>query len=167
MTATVTPVISTPEINRPGVSAPDLGPAGLAARAKLLADHPEDWLDRVRLSPDGRWYERIHADGDHEVWVISWLPGQATGLHDHGGSSGAFAVALGVLEERDIASARTVTAGEVRQFGPGHLHDVGNASAAPAVSVHVYAPPLVTMRRYDLDDDGHVVESATETEVDW
>ena len=151
----------------PGISAPDLSPAGLATRAQLLAGHPEDWLERVRLSPDGRWYERVHADSDHEVWLISWLPGQATGLHDHGGSCGAFAVAFGALEERDITSVRAVGVGEVRQFGPGHLHDVRNTSTAPAISVHVYAPPLAMMRRYDLDDDGQVVELATETEVDW
>jgi predicted metal-dependent enzyme (double-stranded beta helix superfamily) len=185
----------------PDAGAPDFSPAGLAARAKALADHPEDWLHRVRLSLDGRWYERIHADADHEVWVISWLPGQGTGLHDHGGSRGAFAVALGALEEHNLTergvaqrhaaadehrneavqegqddpeereqvavAVRWVAAGEVRRFGPGHLHDVRNTSAGPAVSVHVYAPPLVSMRRYDLDEDGHVVEVATETEVNW
>jgi predicted metal-dependent enzyme (double-stranded beta helix superfamily) len=171
--------VTTPDFGAPDPGAPDFGPAGLVARAKVFADHPEEWLHRVRLSSYGRWYERIHADADHEVWVISWLPGQGTGLHDHGGSAGAFAVALGVLEEhgfvaehdvpeeRGAVTVRMVAGGEARGFGPGHLHDVRNTSAAPAVSVHVYAPPLVTMRRYDLDGDGQVVEAATETEVDW
>ena len=70
-----------------------LGARQLADVVRRLATTPADWLGRVRLNPEGRWYERIHLDDSHEVWVISWLPGQATGFHDHGGSAGAFAVA--------------------------------------------------------------------------
>ena len=67
-----------------------LGARQLADVVRRLATTPADWLGRVRLNPEGRWYERIHLDDSHEVWVISWLPGQGTGFHDHGGSAGAF-----------------------------------------------------------------------------
>jgi hypothetical protein len=30
-----------------------------------------------------RWYQRVTCDDDHEVWLLSWLPGR-TGFHDHG-----------------------------------------------------------------------------------
>ena len=70
-----------------------LGARQLADVVRRLAANPAEWLGRVRLNPEGRWYERIHLGDGHEVWVISWLPGQATGFHDHGGSAGAFAVA--------------------------------------------------------------------------
>jgi predicted metal-dependent enzyme (double-stranded beta helix superfamily) len=166
-TTATTPGNGVPAIHAPEAGAPELGPAALAARARALADHPEEWLHRVRLSSDGRWYERVHLDNDHEVWLISWLPGQSTGFHDHGGASGAFAVALGSLEEHDVAAARTVACGVTRQFGPGYVHDVRNTSAAPAVSVHVYAPPLSEMRRYDLAEDGRLVELVTESAADW
>lgn len=144
-----------------------LGPAALAERARALAEHPEEWLHRVRLSPDGRWYERIHADAEHEVWVISWLPGQSTGLHDHGDSAGAFAVALGALREYRPRGARAVDTGESRTFGPGYIHDVRNESTAPAVSVHVYSPPLSVMNRYDVDAAGALVELTAESATDW
>ena len=65
-----------------------LGARQLADVVQRLAANPADWIARVRLNPAGRWYERIHLDDSHEVWVISWLPGQATGFHDHGGSAG-------------------------------------------------------------------------------
>ena len=58
-----------------------LGARQLADVVRRLAASPADWLVRVRLNPEGRWYERIHLDDSHEVWVISWLPGQATGFH--------------------------------------------------------------------------------------
>ena len=84
-----------------------LGARQLGDVVRRLAASPADWLTRVRLNPEGRWYERIHLDDSHEVWVISWLPGQATGFHDHGGSAGAFAVVWGTLVERRVVGART------------------------------------------------------------
>ena len=44
------------------------------------------WLDRVRLRAEHRWYERVYQAADHDIWVISWMPGQSTGFHDHGES---------------------------------------------------------------------------------
>jgi mannose-6-phosphate isomerase-like protein (cupin superfamily) len=140
--------------------------ARLTEIAESLAERPEEWLHRVRLSADGRWYERLHSDEDHEVWLISWLPGQATGFHDHGESEGAFCVALGTLEEHGVTAERTVAAGESWGFGRDYIHDVRNTSAAPAVSVHVYSPPLSSMRRYELAAEGLVEVSVEQTE-DW
>jgi mannose-6-phosphate isomerase-like protein (cupin superfamily) len=140
--------------------------AELTDWARALAAHPGEWLSRVRLSAEGRWYERIHRGDGHEIWLISWLPEQGTGFHDHGQSAGAFAVALGSLEEHDIAGARSVHAGQVRGFGPGYIHDVRNAASAPAVSVHVYSPPLAVMNRYERTDSGFV-QRATEDATEW
>src|SRR5580693_8287892 len=60
----------------------------------------DGWLDRVRLRTEHRWYERLYLGSDYDIWAISWMPGQSTGFHDHGVSSGAFVVATGILEEQ-------------------------------------------------------------------
>jgi predicted metal-dependent enzyme (double-stranded beta helix superfamily) len=141
-----------------------LGTRELADVVRRLAASPVDWLARVRLNPEGRWYERIHLDDSHEEWVFSWLPGQATGFHDHGGSAGAFAVVWGTLTERRVVGgtltgqvlARPVGAGGARAFGPRYIHDVRNAASAVAVSVHAYSPPLPRMTRYELTPAGLV-----------
>jgi predicted metal-dependent enzyme (double-stranded beta helix superfamily) len=152
-----------------------LGARQLADVVRRLAASPAEWLTRVRLNPAGRWYERIQLDDSHEVWVISWLPGQATGFHDHGGSAGAFAVVWGTLTERRISGgvttgqvlAKPVTAGGSRAFGPRYIHDVRNAaSSAVAVSVHAYSPPLPAMTRYDLTPGG-LVKLETEAAAAW
>lgn len=151
-----------------------LGARQLADVALHLAGSPADWIARVRLNTAGRWYERIHLDDNYEVWVISWLPGQATGFHDHGGSAGAFAVVFGTLMERTVTGAATtgqvlakpVGAGDSRAFGPRYIHDVRNDAAAVAVSVHAYSPPLPQMTRYDLTAGG-LVKLATEAAVAW
>jgi len=152
-----------------------LGARQLANVVRRLAGSPADWLGRVRLNPEGRWYERIHLDDSHEVWVISWLPGQFTGFHDHGGSAGAFAVVWGTLMERRVVGATTtgqvlakpVGAGGARAFGPRYIHDVRNAAAsAVAVSVHAYSPPMPQMTRYDLTPGG-LVKLYTEGAAAW
>ncbi len=152
-----------------------LGTRQLADVVRRMAANPADWLARVRLNPAGRWYERIHLDDSHEVWVISWLPGQATGFHDHGGSAGAFAVVWGTLMERRVAGAvmtgpllaKPVGAGGLRSFGPRYIHDVRNAAAAAvAVSVHTYSPPMPQMTRYDLTPEG-LVKLGTEGAAGW
>jgi predicted metal-dependent enzyme (double-stranded beta helix superfamily) len=152
-----------------------LGARQLADVVRRLAASPAQWLPRVRLNPDGRWYERIHIGDSHEVWVISWLPGQATGFHDHGGSAGAFAVVWGTLTEHRLAGgvttgqvlAKPVGAGSSRAFGPRYIHDVRNAStSAVAVSVHAYSPPLPEMTRYELTPSG-LVKQATEVAAAW
>jgi predicted metal-dependent enzyme (double-stranded beta helix superfamily) len=142
-----------------------LSPRELAEEVHRISASPREWMSRVRLSAEGRWYERIHIDQTYEVWLISWLPGQATGFHDHGGSSGAFSVVWGTLEEHQAGTARrvhavtaaSITAGRVRSFGPEFIHDVRNTSEAVAVSVHAYSPPLAEMTRYDLTPGGLVM----------
>jgi predicted metal-dependent enzyme (double-stranded beta helix superfamily) len=138
----------------------------LAEVVRSFAANPRDWIARVRLDAEGRWYEQIHASEAYDVWVITWHPGQATGFHDHGRSAGAFTVAWGALEEDHDGTAETVAVGSSRAFRPGFVHNVRNASAAPVVSVHAYSPPLAKMTRYEFTADG-LVARGTETEANW
>ena len=112
----------------------------------------DEWMDKVRLRAERRWYERLYHGPDHDIWVISWLPGQSTGFHDHGTSSGAFVVATGILEEhRPDERTRVIHPGKPRAFGADYTHDVRNVSLAPAISIHAYSPPLSEMNEYELD----------------
>lgn len=80
------------------------------------------------------------------------MPGQSTGFHDHGPSSGAFVVATGVLEEhRPGEPTLVIPAGNCRAFGPDYAHDVRNGFVAPAITIHAYSPPLTEMNEYELD----------------
>ena len=113
----------------------------------------EGWMDRVRLRTEDRWYERAYHGPDQDIWIISWMPGQSTGFHDHGESAGAFIVATGVLEEHRPGERPTsISAGQSRSFPTGYAHDVRNTSVAPAVSIHAYSPPLTEMNEYDVKE---------------
>jgi rhodanese-related sulfurtransferase len=112
----------------------------------------DGWIDKVRLRAEQRWYERLYHGPDYDIWVISWLPGQSTGFHDHGASAGAFVVATGILEEHSPGErTRVIHPGKPRAFGPDYAHDVRNVSLAPAISIHAYSPPLSDMNEYELD----------------
>jgi predicted metal-dependent enzyme (double-stranded beta helix superfamily) len=134
--------------------------AQLSQIALRIADHPGQWLSLVRYDAGRRWYQRLVRDDVHEIWLLSWLPGQQTGFHDHGPSAGAFAVARGFLRERAAPggrpepSGRPLAPGAVGAFGPQYVHDVRNESAWPAVSIHAYSPPLSSMRRYGIAAGG-------------
>lgn len=133
----------------------------------------KEWAGRVIFDADQHWYQRLELTGDYEIWLLSWLPGQHTGFHDHGGACGAFEVVRGELREtlarpgRHWARGRTAGAGTVTTFGAGHVHDVGNASRAPAISVHAYAPPLTAMRRYEMTPSGLSLVRTDVVEQDW
>ena len=79
-----------------------LSPSRLAVLAQAAAAR-HDWASQVRYDQDERWYQRLEQGDNHEVWLLSWLPGQRTGFHDHWGSAGAFAVVHGELREYTTA----------------------------------------------------------------
>jgi len=134
---------------------PAAGSRELSRIAAQLVAQPSLWRPHVRYEESGRYYTRVAGDESYEAWLLTWLPGQATGLHDHGGSSGAFVVVTGTLTETTVAPSgahevvRLLAPPRVRTFGGAHVHDVANRGNVPAISLHVYAPALKTMRRYE------------------
>jgi rhodanese-related sulfurtransferase len=118
------------------------------------------WRPMVQHDPVERWYKRLHRDRRVDIWLIGWTEGQDTTVHDHGGSSGAFWVADGMLTEG--YSARTGQPLRMRQLGPGrgsafgsrYVHIVGNQCPTLATSLHAYSPPLSRMTVYQIGPDG-------------
>jgi quercetin dioxygenase-like cupin family protein len=79
------------------------------------------------------------------VWLLSWVPGQGSGSHDHGRSSGVLTVLSGTLTEHTRSDTRALREGDQRVFAPGYVHEVVNDALEPAVSLHVYFPGLTEM----------------------
>lgn len=168
----------------------DTRPAGAAALAVSLAIRTDLWEPLVRYREDSRWTALLEPDqvagfldpslhgelAGAQIWLLTWLPGQGTPLHDHGPSAGAFAVARGTLTERVVAAPRgrrvhetsdDLDAGRLRLFGAHYVHQVTNQGTEAAVSVHVYAPALRHMNTYRVSR-GRLVRTGTERAgVDW
>ncbi|MFE7194296.1 cysteine dioxygenase [Kitasatospora sp. NPDC057541] len=130
-------------------------PVTVADHARLVREIAADrarWEPLVRYDALTRWYARLETGPGYEVWLLSWLPGQSSGLHDHGASAGVMTVVRGELVERSLThagdGARTLRPGGQRVFSAGYLHEVVNGSLEPAVSIHLYSPGLTEMNQY-------------------
>ncbi len=110
-------------------------------------------LSILEYSAERRWWARLGLTEGVELWLLSWLPGQGTEPHDHGGSAGSFTVLTGKLNEDYRYPAGPIrsavrTTGDALGFGSGRAHQVTNPFDAPAATVHAYSPPLVPTREY-------------------
>ncbi|HNM86347.1 MAG TPA: cysteine dioxygenase family protein [Mycobacterium sp.] len=156
-------VLSRPSI--PSVSGPtrlrlpDLLLETDRAAADVLDGRHDHLLPSGGLPVDARWFTRLHGDDDLDVWLISWVPGRHTELHDHGGSLGALTVLAGALDEfrwdGDRLRRRRLDAGDQAAFPLGWVHDVVWADSkvpAPTLSVHAYSPPLAAMSYYEVTE---------------
>ncbi|MDI5965206.1 cysteine dioxygenase [Streptantibioticus silvisoli] len=123
--------------------------AEFAGLARSVAADRASWEPLVRYDALSRWYARLRTGPGYEVWLLSWLPGQSSGRHDHGPSSGVLTVLRGSLTEHATgpsgAAERRLTTGAQRVFVPGYVHEVVNDTLEPAISVHVYFPGLTEM----------------------
>lgn len=159
----------------PAVSAPtrlrlpDLMHATDRYADEILRGRFDDMLPAGGPPAERRWFTRLHADDELDVWLISWLPGHTTELHDHGGSLGALSVLSGTLHEYrwdgEQLRRRRLDAGDQAAFPLGWVHDV----AAPAVasdeatlSVHAYSPPLTAMSYYEVTQRNTLRRTRTE-----
>jgi hypothetical protein len=139
-----------------------LDPIALLDLAKEHAGTTDAWAE-PSVSLTERSYELVSLTDDVEVWVIHWPAGGSLQLHDHGGSSGAFWVVGGTLEERYLTNDRSLAhrrigAASGAGFGPRYVHDVRNGGTAPATSVHAYSPPMPGMTFYRTSPAGLVAE---------
>jgi hypothetical protein len=128
----------------------------------------------VSGSVGGRRYVQLFRTEAVEAWIIAWAPSAYLGLHDHGESSGAFQVLSGQLREvstdlidRSPLATLHLRRGARRSLQPSHVHDLWNPTKDPALSVHVYSPPLRAMSFYSDDPATYLAKLRTETAAEW
>lgn len=137
------------------VLAPPLTETELVALVTRYAAEPDRWRHLLTFDSAQRQWAKLPSPEGVDVWVLMWLPDQATELHDHGDSTAAYTVLSGAVEEvrpvpGGLRTSRLV-AGQTRWLPPGAIHDVRGAADGPAVSLHAYSPPLARMTWYDED----------------
>ena len=94
----------------------------------VLSGRYDHLLPSGGVPEDERWFTRLRSEDELDVWLISWVPGEATELHDHSGSLGALTLLSGALHESrwtgDELRRRRLTAGDQAAFPLGWVHDV-------------------------------------------
>jgi hypothetical protein len=176
-----TPVVARVPLCKP-LRVPDLLHVTDQAADDVLSGRCDHLLPAGGVPQSRRWFTRIHGDDELDIWLISWVPGHPTELHDHGGSLGALTVLSGSLNEFrwDGMSLRyrRLDPGDQAGFPLGWVHDVvwapGPLSSRPApsraapsrlvptLSVHAYSPPLTAMSYYEVTDRNGLRRRRTE-----
>ncbi len=139
----------------------ELSEADLVELVQRIAETPALWQPLVIVDAKQRRYELLYEDDRVDVWVLSWMPGQRTGFHDHDRSRVGLICAQGALDEGSLALAGDVesirmNAGVSRSGPGGYIHAVAHHSGEPAVSIHAYSPPLTCVGQYRADQDGRL-----------
>src|ERR1700743_1792681 len=164
------PIIPSPSSGPTRLRVPDLLHATDQAADDVLSGRCDHLLPEGGVPQSERWFTRVFGDDELHIWLISWVPGHATELHDHGGSLGALTVLSGSLNEfrwdGKGLRRRRLEAGDQAGFPLGWVHDVvwaprpvtepgagrpgaGGGPVSPTLSVHAYSPPLTAMSYYE------------------
>lgn len=149
----------------------DIAPTGTLSVGQLdtlvqgIVATPDLWQALTVRALDRRRYRLLYEDDRIDVWVLSWMPGQGTGFHDHEISGVGLAVAQGMIVERQMllptgATRLELRAGDSRQGPPGYIHSVAWGEGDPAVSIHAYSPRLMKVGQYKVDENGILWRSA-------
>ncbi len=137
----------------------DLSGPELESFVSELVDRPELWIERVKHDATQRVYEELLSDDHLTAWLICWMDDHDTGFHDHDISAGGVAVVSGAVREERLTidgppANRVFQAGSSFHFSPVDIHRVRHAGSDPAVTIHVYSPPLMRMGAYVIGEDG-------------
>ena len=128
----------------------------LADVVTTVARDPRLWREHVRFDAGSRYWHRLATLPEADLWLLTWLPDQQTDLHDHGDATAAFTVVSGELEEVRVSEgqrvSRSLSKGQLSWVPAGAVHDVGNRSTGPAISIHAYSPALTEMGFWELSD---------------
>ena len=145
----------------------------LAPSMLALIGEAEAFLEARHYRSDPHCYARnlvyCAPDNSLSLYVLVWLPGQWTPVHDHG-SWGVVGVIEGVLEERSYVRLSPdrgadqgielvrggvilLGRGAVTSFvpNPDHIHMTGVPRERPrAVSLHLYGRTMSSFNTYDV-----------------
>ena len=136
-----------------------------------MRDHGASFQTRAQFREGDEYHrELVHAAPGYEIWLLSWLPGQITPIHDHGGAITVTTVLSGtVLEEQferieqrserrseDHARTRDLevrpTRATLREIGdidpidPVRIHRV--RPICRALTLHLYVPTFTDGQIY-------------------
>mgnify|MGYP001800349453 CR=1 FL=1 len=105
------------------------------------------WADFTHSCTDSYGRKLVFHGGHFEIMVMSWLPGDFSAIHDHGATEWGAVQCFSAAEHTIYSFADGLlanpmsapyTAGMVREVDHHLIHQMGNASDQPFLSLHVY-----------------------------
>ncbi len=119
----------------------------LVTQAQITSDDLMPWADFEHSVKDSYGRKMVFDGGHFEVMVMSWMPGDISAIHDHGGTQWGAVQCFGAAEHYIYElNGSVLTTREVAPYSPGMvrsvshdlIHQMGNSSDRPFLSLHVY-----------------------------
>ena len=149
----------------------ELSPADMrriVLEAGVQADDIMPWADIGHPAADSYGRKLIYQGRHFEMMAMSWAPGDFSGIHDHGHTEWGAVQVFGPAEHATfrVAEGKMTTLSRTR-FTPGQvvgvshqlIHQMGNPTSQPFLTLHVYGQPedmdSITgdARVYDLENN--------------
>ncbi|KAJ3322367.1 hypothetical protein HDV06_003087 [Boothiomyces sp. JEL0866] len=127
----------------------------------LMSAYKANRIDYARYALfDSKKYTRNLIDdgnGKYNLIALCWGPGQASPIHNHANSHCIFKVLEGQLTETlyPIRAGSLPKISKYTENQVNYMHDkigihrVGNDTCEPAISLHLYSPPIEYCKIYD------------------
>lgn len=133
---------------------------------ETYVSNPKDW-EKFAFFDQDKYTRNLVDDGNgkYNLLLLCWGAGQKSPIHDHANSHCILKVLQGQLteslynwpkEETQMALTQE-KAYEVNEVNYMHdglgLHRIANNSGQPAVSLHLYSPPILSCKSF-VEDSG-------------
>lgn len=131
---------------RDGISSPAAAQR-LLRDAEISLDDVLPWAEFDHNAADGYGRNAVALGEKFELMVMSWAPGDFSAIHDHGSTEWGAVLYFGeaehavykvVNDELQTVHRTQMRAGDVNQVDHTLIHQMGNSSDEPFVSVHLY-----------------------------
>ena len=120
---------------------------GVVSECDIWDEDIEKWVDYDYPVSDSYGRKMVHNGGFFEVMIMSWRPGDYSGIHDHGKAEfGAVKIfgdaehAIFKLEKQKLTtiSREIVKSGTTLKVAPSLIHQMGNPGESNFFTLHVY-----------------------------
>lgn len=119
----------------------------LMEAAAIEAEDLQPWADFDHPIADSYGRQLVYDGGNFEVMVMSWAPGDYSAIHDHGAAQWGAVQSFGAAEhsvfrldqmQLSTVSVHPFPMGSVNAVDSDLIHQMGNPSHSPFLSLHVY-----------------------------
>lgn len=118
----------------------------------------------INFSEDNYTRNLFYKDDRFEVLIMCWNKNQKSPIHDHYQSFSVEKIISGKIintnyhytnsntDEIQETNSETLSIGGVIFSHPGEIHKIEPADNLPAISIHLYSPPLKQMKCFNLEN---------------
>lgn len=116
----------------------------------------EDWKSYITECEENYIKKLVFRNEDYELFVVSWMPGKGSTIHDHSKNGCLFKILRGeLIEERYSNEIKLENSTLFNGNNIGYieneegLHRMLNKTDEIVVSLHLYSPPNYKIKSYD------------------